>query len=133
MSTARYRTNAGAVFTLKAHLVWCPKYRRPVLTGSVADRLRELLTAKAAELDATLEALEVLPDHVHLFISYPPTHVVAHLVNQFKGYSSRVLRQEFPALRSRLPALWSRSYYAGAVGRVSAATVRRYIAAQKGR
>jgi putative transposase len=133
MSTARYRTNAGAVVTLKAHLVWCPKYRRPVLTGSVADRLRELLTAKAAELDATIEALEVLPDHVHLCISYPPIHAVAHLVNQFKGDSSRVLRQEFPALRSRLPALWSRSYYAGAVGHVSAASVRRYIDAQQGR
>ena len=133
MSAARYRTNAGAVFTLKVHLVWSPKYRYPVLTGPVADRLRESLTAKAAELDATIEALEVMPDHVHLFVSYPPIHAVAHLVNQFKGYTSRVLRQEYPSLRSRMPSLWSRSYYAGSVGHVSDATVRRYIAAQKGR
>jgi putative transposase len=133
MSTPRYRTNAGVVFTLKVHLVWCPKYRYPVLTGPVADRLRELLATKAAALDATIEALEVLPDHVHLCVTYPPIYAVAHLVNQFKGYTSRVLRQEFPSLRSRLPSLWSRAYYAGSVGHVSDATVRRYIAAQKGR
>jgi putative transposase len=133
MSTPRYRINAGAVFTLKVHLGWCPKYRHPVLTGPVVDRLRALLTARAAELDATIEALEVLPDHVHLCVSYPPINAVAHLVNQFKGSTSRVLRQEFPALRSRLPSLWSRSYFAGAVGHVSEATVQRYIQAQKGR
>jgi putative transposase len=133
MSTPRYRTNAGAVFSLKVHLVWCPKYRYSVLTDPVADRLRELLTAKAAELDTTIEALDVMPDQVHLFVSYPPIHAVAHLVNQFKGYTSRVLRQEFPSLRSRLPSLWSRAYYAGSVGHVSDATVRRYLAAQKGR
>jgi putative transposase len=133
MSTPRYRTNAGAVFSLKVHLVWCPKYRYPVLTGPVADRLRELLATKAAALDATIEALDVLPDHVHLCVTYPPIAAVAHLVNQFKGYTSRVLRQEFPSLRSRLPSLWSRAYYAGSVGHVSDATVRRYIAAQKGR
>jgi putative transposase len=133
MSTPRYRTNAGAVFSLKVHLVWCPKYRYPVLTGPVADRLRELLATKAAALDATIEALDVLPDHVHLCVTYPPIAAVAHLVNQFKGYTSRVLRQEFPSLRSRLPSLWSRAYYAGSVGHVSDATVRRYLAAQKGR
>jgi putative transposase len=133
MSTPRYRTNAGAVFTLKVHRVWCPKYRYPVLTGPVTDRLRALLTVKAAELDASIEAQEVMSDHVHLFLSYPPIYAVAHLVNQFKGDTSRVLRQEFPALRSRMPSLWSRSYYAGAVGHVSEATVRRYIDAQQGR
>jgi putative transposase len=95
--------------------------------------LRALLAAKAATLDTTIEALEVMPDHVHLFVSHPPIYAVAHLVNQFKGSTSRVLRQEFPSLRSRLPSLWSRSYYAGSVGHVSETTVRRYIDAQKGR
>jgi putative transposase len=133
MDTPRIRANAGAVFALKVHLVWCPKYRRKVLSEPVAVRLRALLAERAAALDTTIEALEVMPDHVHLFVSYPPHYAVAHLVNQFKGSTSRVLRQEFPALRSRLPSLWSRRYYAGSVGRVSEAAVRHYIEAQKGR
>ena len=129
----RYRKNAGAVYSLKYHIVWCPKFRRPVLVDAVADRLRELLAEKAAELGMTIQAMEVMPDHVHLFVESDPTRCVAEILNRLKGYTSRVLREEFPALRSRLPTLWSRSYYAGSVGHVSAATVERYIADQKGK
>ncbi len=132
MADTRYRRNAGSVFSLKYHLVWCPKYRRSVLVGPVEDRLKALLREKAETLGVGIEALDVMPDHVHLFVSADPTEAVQHIVNQFKGFTSRILRQEFPALRSRLPALWSRSYYAGSVGHVSEATVRRYIDAQKG-
>ena len=129
----RYAKNAGAVFSLKYHIVWCPKYCRPVLTAEVESRLRQLLAEKAAELDMTIHALEVMPDHVHLFVEADPTLSVAEIVNRFKGYTSRVLRQEFTMLRSRLPTLWSRSYYCGTVGTVSEATVKRYIANQKGK
>lgn len=128
----RYVRNAGAVFALKYHLVWCPKYRRPVLTGAVADRLKEIVADVAADLDLMMLALEVMPDHVHLFVEANPRWAVAGLVNRFKGVSSRSLRQEFPHLRSRLPTLWSRSYYAGTVGHVSEQTVLQYIEAQKG-
>ena len=133
MVDTRYRRNAGAVFSLKYHLVWCPKYRRPVLEGDVALRLKTLISEKADELEATVHALEIMPDHVHLFVESDPTLAPAHLAAQFKGYSSRVLRQEFPSLRSRLPTLWSRSYYVGSVGNVSEATVRRYIETQRER
>ena len=129
----RYAKNAGAVFSLKYHIVWCPKYRRPVLTGEVESRLRQLLSEKAAELGMTIHALEVMPDHVHLFVESDPTRCVAEIVNRFKGFTSRVLRKEFAHLRSRLPTLWSRSYYAGTVGAVSETTIRRYIAGQKGK
>jgi putative transposase len=129
----RYAKNAGAVFSLKYHLVWCPKYRRPVLVGDVADRFRALLAEKAAELAMTIHALEVMPDHVHLFVESDPTRCVAEIVNRLKGSTSHVLRDEFPSLRSRLPTLWSRSYYAGSVGHVSAATIGRYLAGQKGK
>lgn len=74
-----------------------------------------------------------MPDHVHLFIESDPIYSVAEIVNRLKGASSRILRSEFPALRSRLPTLWSRSYYAGTVGAVSDAVVRRYIESQKGK
>ena len=130
---SRYAQNAGATFSLKYHIVWCPKYRRPVLEGEVADRLEALLVEKAGELGLLIHALEVMPDHIHLFVEGDPTRCVAEIVNRLKGYTSHVLREEFPSLRSRLPTLWSRSYYAGSVGHVSAATVERYIAEQKGK
>jgi putative transposase len=129
----RYAKNAGAVFNLKLHLVWCPKYRRPVLTDAVADKLAQLLREKAQELEMTVHALEVMPDHVHLFLEHDPRWSVAEIVNRMKGVTSRTLRDEFPALRSRLPTLWSRSYYAGTVGHVSEKTVRAYIEVQKGK
>ena len=128
-----YARNAGAVFSLTYHLVFCPKYRQPVLHGPVAERLKALLALKADELHVTLHSLEVMPDHVHIFVESDPGMAPAKLAAQFKGYTSRVLRQEFRHLRSQLPSLWSRSYYIGSVGHVSEATVRRYIAHQKGR
>ena len=130
---SQYAKNSGAVFSLKYHLVWCPKYRRPVLEGAIEKRLREVLEDVRAEHEWTIHALEVMPDHVHLFIESGPIYSVAEIVNRLKGASSRILRSEFPALRSRLPTLWSRSYYAGTVGAVSDAVVRRYIESQKGK
>ena len=130
---SQYAKNSGAVFSLKYHLVWCPKYRRPVLEGAIEKRLRGVLEDVRAEHEWTIHALEVMPDHVHLFIESDPIYSVAEIVNRLKGASSRILRSEFPALRSRLPTLWSRSYYAGTVGAVSDAVVRRYIESQKGK
>lgn len=132
MTVSRYAKNAGAVFSLKYHLVWCPKYRRPVLAHPVDARLKELVTEIAAEHGITVHASEVMPDHVHLFVEAAPTLCVSEIVNRLKGRSSRILRAEFHSLRSRLPTLWSRSYFASTIGAVSEATIRRYIAAQKG-
>lgn len=129
----RYVKNAGAVFSLKYHLVWCPKYRRPVLTEEVAARLRQLIEQVAVELEAMIHVQEIMPDHVHLLVESDPRWSVAEIVNRLKGVSSRALRSEFPHLRSRIPTLWSRSYYAGTVGSVSEETVRNYIESQKGK
>jgi putative transposase len=124
------QVSAGGVYDLGLHVVWCPKYRRPVLVGAVAARLRELIEAKAAEHGWRIVACEVMPDHVHLFVKTRPRDSPSYVANQFKGSSSRVLRSEFPHLRSRLPTLWSRSFFVASVGAVSAATVRRYIDTQ---
>jgi putative transposase len=129
----QYAKNAGAVFSLKYHVVWCPKYRLPVLTGAVNARLRALIRQVAAEHEMTLHALEVMPDHVHLFVEADPTMCVAEIVNRFKGRTSHDLRQEFAHLRTRMPTLWSRSYLAGTVGNVSASVIGKYIEAQRGR
>ena len=133
MVDKRYQVNAGSVFSLKYHLVWCPKYRRPVLAGQVADRLKELLKEKAGDMKAIIHTLEVMPDHVHLFVESDPTQAPARIAAQFKGYTSRVLRIEFPSLRSRLPTLWSRSYYIASAGSVTAAAIQHYIESQKGK
>jgi putative transposase len=125
MSGSRYAKNAGAVFSLKYHLVWCPKYRRPVLTPPVDVRLKELVSEIATEHGMTILASEVMPDHVHLFVEAGPTLCVAEIANRLKGRTSHALREEFPTLRSRLPTLWSRSYFCSTVGAVSGATIRR--------
>ncbi|ADE15102.1 transposase IS200-family protein [Nitrosococcus halophilus Nc 4] len=130
---SRYAKNSGAVFALKYHLVWCPKYRRSVLVDGVAKRLDQLIREVANEFEMTVHAMEIMPDHVHLFVESDPRWCVAEIVNRFKGRSSRILRSEFPVLRSRLPTLWSRSYYAGTVGHVSEESVRRYIENQTGK
>ena len=133
MSDARYRKNAGSVFNLHLHFVWCPKYRIPVLVDAVEIRLRELLFEKAAALNVEIEGLKVMPDHVHLFVAVPPTDAPQHYANQFKGFTSRRLRQEFEHLRTRLPSLWSRSYYVKSAGHVSAEIIQKYIEEQKSR
>jgi putative transposase len=129
----RYKKSAGCVYNVKYHLVWCPKYRRQVLTDKIANRLKELLNIKAKELGIEIQIMEIMPDHVHVFVTGQPTDPIQYIVNQFKGYSSRILRLEFRELRSKLPTLWSRSYYVGTVGHVNEETVRRYIEAQKGK
>ena len=129
---SRYAKNAGAIYSLKYHLVWCPKYRRDVLVHPVDKRLKELIAEIAKDFEMTIHAIEVMPDHVHLFVESDPRWCVAEIVNRFKGRSSNVLREEFPHLKSRIPTLWSRSYFAGSVGAVSEAIIRRYIENQKG-
>jgi putative transposase len=112
------------------HFVWCPKFRRKVLVGAVEARLAVLIGKKATELYCDILALEIMPDHVHLFLKAPPTHAPQHIANQIKGYTSHELRAQFPALKS-MPSLWSRSYYVGSAGAVSAATIQKYIEQQK--
>ena len=114
------------------HFVWCPKYRRKVLAGKIEMRLKELIRQKSKELGCKILALEVMPDHVHLFILATPQMSPNLLIGQIKGFSSRTLRQEFSELRSRLPTLWTRSYFVSTHGHVSDKSIERYIADQKG-
>ena len=129
----RYKRNNGCVYDVKYHLVWCSKYRRKVLVNQVESRLKELLYIKSQQLGIQIEAIEIMPEHVHVFITGTPMVAIQHIVNQLKGYSSRILRLEFKELRTRLPTLWSRSYYVGTVGHVSEETIKRYIIDPKGK
>ena len=127
-----YKRKTTSVSLINHHSVWCPKYRRQVLGGSVKIRLETLIGQVAAELDCELLALEMMADHVHLFLSCPPTLAPCQIVFRVKGHSSRKLRQEFPHLR-RLPSLWTRSYLVGTAGTVSADTIRHHIEMQNQR
>ena len=115
------------------HLAWCPKYRRAVLTGDVSDCLVTLMQEIVPELGGEAIALVVRPDHVHLFVHFPPTLAAQQILHRMRGRTARILRQEFPSLRSRLPALWTHWSYVGTAGSVSSETIRKYIEAQKGR
>jgi REP-associated tyrosine transposase len=127
-----YRHKTTSVSLINYHLIWCPKRRRRVLVNAVQVRLDGLIREVAAELDCTVLALEIMPDHLHLFLSAPPTLAPNQIVRRIKGRSSRVLRQEFPHLL-RLPSLWTRSYFVSTAGHVSRQTIQRYIAEQRTR
>lgn len=128
----RYRHKETSVFLLDYHLIFCPKRRRSVLKGSVKERLEEIIHEVAKDIEAEVLALEVMPDHVHLFVSAVPQMAPNAVVGRFKGASSRILRQEFPHLL-KLPSLWTRSYFLSSAGNVSSSTIRRYIETQSKR
>ena len=127
-----YRRNRTSVSLINYHLIWCPKRRRRVLVNDVRLRLEALIREVAVGLGCTVIALEIISDHVHLFLSAPPTLAPHTIVRRIKGRSSRVLRQEFPPLL-RLPSLWTRSYFCSTAGNVSSQTIQRYIAEQRTR
>lgn len=124
-----YEHSRNQVYLLNYHFVWCPKRRHLVLVGSIAQRLREILEQVATEKRVKILALEVQPDHLHLFVSCSPQMAVHKLVKAFKGRSSNLLRKEFPSLL-RLPSLWTNSYFVSTAGNVSSETIRKYIKAQ---
>lgn len=128
---SRWKTSTTAIFNLSYHLIWCPKYRRPVLIEDIQNRMLQLLHEKAKELDIEIIEANILPDHVHLFVRTKPIHSPQFVVGQLKGYTSRILRKEFPKLKSRLPTLWTRSYYIDSVGKLNEYTIRKYVQEQK--
>jgi putative transposase len=125
------RSNNNVVYRCTYHVVFCPKYRRKVITGAVDERLKEIIRQVCAERDAPIMELETMPDHVHLLVACDPQYGLHRLVKQVKGRSSRLLRQEFPSLRRRLPTLWTNSYYVGTIGGASLAVVKRYVENQR--
>ena len=127
----KYEKSTNIVYSCKYHVVWCPKYRRKVLVDGVDIRLKELLFQLAEEMRVEILEMEVMPDHVHLLIEVPPSVGVNKAVRHLKGASSRVLRSEYPSLKSRLPCLWTNSYFVSTVGGAPLSEVKKYIESQK--
>jgi putative transposase len=125
------RSNNNVVYRCTFHVVWCPKYRRPVIGGRVDARLKEIIAEVCTERDAHIAEVETMPDHVHLLVSVDPQYGIHRLVKQIKGRSSRLLRAEFPHLKSRLPTLWTNSYFVATVGGATLEVVKRYVENQR--
>ena len=127
----KYKSNNNVVYSCKYHVVWCPKYRRSVLVGDVDVRLKEIIQEVCIEFSAEMIEMEVMPDHVHLLVEVDPQFGIHRLVKFIKGRSSRLLRYEFPHLKSRLPTLWTNSYFVSTVGGAPLEVIRQYIEQQK--
>ena len=126
-----FKSNNNVVYSCKYHVVWCPKYRRKILTDGIELRLKELLLEYARKLSVIVLELEVMPDHVHILLEVDPQFGIHRTVKALKGYTSRVLRSEFPALKTKLPTLWTNSYFVATIGGVTLDVVKQYIENQK--
>ena len=128
-----YNHKEGLVYKNQYHIIFCPKYRRKVLVKGVDVRLKEILQQVAKENGINIMSLEVMPDHVHMFIEMDPRQPLHLTIKRFKGCSSRILREEFPWLKTKIPALWTRSYFSCTVGHINEETIKKYIELQKGK
>ena len=130
----KYRLGAHTKTDLKVHVVWLPKYRKPVLTGEVAVRVRDLIRQIAAEHELEIISGKVAREHVHVFLSYRPNQDVSQIMQWLKGISSRILLQEFPHLRKRFWGrhFWARGYLAVSSGTITDEMVKEYIEEQEG-
>ena len=125
------RSNNNVVYRCAYHVVWCPKYRRPVIEGTVDVRLKQIIREVCAERECNLIELETMPDHVHLLVECDPQYGIHRLVKQVKGRSSRLLREEFPSLKRRLPTLWTNSYFVATIGGAPLEIVKQYVENQR--
>jgi putative transposase len=127
-----YRKTSHSVYDLKYHLVWITKYRKPVLFGDVAIRLRELIREICKSLDIEIIKGHVSKDHVHLFVSVPPQLSISKVMGRIKGKTSRKMLNEYRRLSKEFWGrhLWARGYFAASSGNVTDEVIMQYIAMQ---
>lgn len=127
----KYKSNNNIVYSCKYHIVWCPKYRRKVLVGDVEKRLKEIIEEVAKELKVEIIEMETDIDHIHILVDVDPQFGVMKFVKKAKGRSSRLLRQEFHHLTTRLPTLWTNSSFISTVGGAPLEVIKQYIENQQ--
>lgn len=125
------RSNNSVVYRCTYHVVWCPKYRRRVITGDVDIRLKQIIREVCDERNAPIIELETMPDQVQLLVTCDPQYGIHRLVKQIKSRSSRLIRQEFPEVRTRIPTLWTNSYLVATVGGATLEIVKKYVENQR--
>ena len=126
-----YKSNNNIVYSCKYHIVWCPKYRRKILVGNVEARLKELIVESCINMNVDIIEMEIMPDHVHILIEVDPQFGVHKVVKNIKGKTSKILRDEFPELKTKLPTLWTNSYFISTIGGAPLEVVKQYIESQK--
>lgn len=131
MRAIPYKSNRNVYYSCKYHVVWCPKYRRKVLIEGIAERLNQIISDVCQEHQSDILSMEIMPDHVHLLVECDPQFGIHRLVRLMKGRSSRLLRQEFPVLKRKLPTLWTSSYFVSTVGGAPLSVIKQYIENQK--
>ena len=134
MRSEEYKSGAHCTYLIQYHIVWCPKFRFSVLKGSIEESLKEILQEICERYDYEINTLEVMPDHIHIFIKAKQTVAPCDIVRTLKSISAIELFKKYPELKryySRCGVLWSRSYFISTVGNASAETIRKYIEEQK--
>ena len=131
-STKQYKTSENLMYSCQYHVIFCPKYRRPVLVNGADERAKELFLEIAESKQFEILDMEVMPDHVHMIIDCNPQFGIMECVKALKRNSSRKLRDEFPHIKQKIPTLWTRGVFISSVGSVSLETVKKYIDSQKG-
>ena len=129
-----YKYLSHCKYLVQYHLVWCPKFRFNVLKGNVEEALKRILAEICTKYEYEILELEVMPDHIHVFVSVKPTIAPTDIVRTLKSVTAIQLFKEFPALKkfySRCGSLWSKGYFVSTIGKVSAETIQRYIQEQK--
>ena len=127
---SKYNASSHSTYNVAYHIVFSPKYRYNLVRYRAAERLKTLFLQAASHLGIIIQAMEVMPDHVHLFIIARPTISIPQILQYLKGYSSYFMRKQFTYQR-RYPSLWTRSYFVETVGHISEKTVVNYIQNQK--
>ena len=127
--TRGYKHENTSVHMMMYHFIWIPKRRKKILVGIIRNRVTQLIKKKAKDIDCNIIQLEVMPDHIHMFITGNPKISPNRIIGQIKGYTSRKMRKEFPELL-KLPSLWTRSYWISTAGNVSQEVIRKYIQEQ---
>ena len=127
----KYKSNHNVVYSCKYHVAWCPKYRRKVLVDGVDTRLKDLIEEICNESCIDIIEMEIMPDHVRLLMEVNPQLGIHKAVKLVKGRTSNILRQEFKWLRSRIPSLWTNSYFVSTVGNTPLSAIKQYIEDQK--
>ena len=130
---SNYLENDGLIFKNQFHVVFCPKYKRPVLKEGIAKRLSDILYAEAQKMHVHILSLDIQPDHVHMSISFDPRLSLHKVIKQFKAVSSHILREEFPELVSKLPSLWTRSYLSSTDAILDDILIKEYLNSQRGK
>lgn len=129
-----YKSSTHAKYLCQYHLVWTPKFRFSVLVNGIDEELKIIFKQIAQDYNFDIIAMEVMPDHVHLFIGAKPDIAPSDIVRIFKSISAIEMFKKFPSLRdfyAKIKVLWSRGKFISTIGIVSAETIKKYIADQK--